>query len=745
MRPDLKSEVDDSKPENESKITESLRESKSTEPGIETKSDVIESKENVNIESIQISASPVESNPQLSESTTALETSPLIDSRRVSFITEQSDSILMESDEIEDIPQKSDVESSYTIPLPQGLVDQTVVKRQETKKFFSSVFEQLSASSSKETPVEAVHLENFADTALVTEDREFLKDPTDVAEFHSKTAKDANSVESNVKEAVFVKSSTGKDQIMVLEADKAMNQSTEVDITDDTHHPMESSIDQGANFASTVSKVTFSDAFHPSTEISIEQGESSTKEGSERYQTDSHVIAAEGDTLMDQSGQLVIVDSSLKPSNESCIEQDVISASEVYVIGEAAAEVKALSDAAHSSIESTMDSALEGSEHYETVSATFLAVEKDGSIDQVTQSVLSGTSEPSTESSNDQAEISTESNAVSEVMDFSHPSTDSSLGQADLAGSELVASTLPHILIEAGGNSHAHSSPESSMDQIAVSVLEYSPSPSATVVLHQSALVESIEANISEASVSAVDEPIDQSADGLILSPTNIESETIIVSPDSFHLPHFDQSNILAPTSSQETDEIDSTIYVHEGTLESNTRSEKLVVDLKDDNGESEITPFLDSPPIQIFQRSSSLPSFTEKNADRSLRRPKSDNITEIAVYESTESTGVASDQILASFSFSYPRKATAVFLTGTFDNWTKSIQMHQSMGEWIAQIKLDPSKEHQYKFVVDGIWMIDESKDRMMDLSGNINNYLCPNSSQGMFTYYASQMGSAG
>ncbi len=52
---------------------------------------------------------------------------------------------------------------------------------------------------------------------------------------------------------------------------------------------------------------------------------------------------------------------------------------------------------------------------------------------------------------------------------------------------------------------------------------------------------------------------------------------------------------------------------------------------------------------------------------------------------------------------------AKAVFLTGDFNNWniTEHLMARQPDGRWTAMLPLAPGR-YQYKFVVDGEWMLD-------------------------------------
>jgi hypothetical protein len=72
-----------------------------------------------------------------------------------------------------------------------------------------------------------------------------------------------------------------------------------------------------------------------------------------------------------------------------------------------------------------------------------------------------------------------------------------------------------------------------------------------------------------------------------------------------------------------------------------------------------------------------------------------------------------------------YP-EASVVVLTGTFDGWSQSQPLFGREGDgWVCRVDLDPGV-YQYKFVVDGDWLLDPSNpDTVEDEAGNVNNVL--------------------
>jgi 5'-AMP-activated protein kinase regulatory beta subunit len=67
-------------------------------------------------------------------------------------------------------------------------------------------------------------------------------------------------------------------------------------------------------------------------------------------------------------------------------------------------------------------------------------------------------------------------------------------------------------------------------------------------------------------------------------------------------------------------------------------------------------------------------------------------------------------------------KTAKEVFLIGTFTSWTDKISMIKSDGDFVTIVDL-PEGEHQYKFVVDGIWEHDPLQTTIDDTFNGRNN----------------------
>ncbi|KAL2758154.1 carbohydrate-binding module family 48 protein [Sodiomyces alcalophilus JCM 7366] len=81
-----------------------------------------------------------------------------------------------------------------------------------------------------------------------------------------------------------------------------------------------------------------------------------------------------------------------------------------------------------------------------------------------------------------------------------------------------------------------------------------------------------------------------------------------------------------------------------------------------------------------------------------------------------------------ASFKFTWNHPAEEVYVTGTFDNWTKSEKLDKVGDTFQKTVILpDTSKKLYYKFVVDHNWTTDHTAPQEPDEEGNINNFLTP------------------
>lgn len=65
------------------------------------------------------------------------------------------------------------------------------------------------------------------------------------------------------------------------------------------------------------------------------------------------------------------------------------------------------------------------------------------------------------------------------------------------------------------------------------------------------------------------------------------------------------------------------------------------------------------------------------------------------------------------------------MFVTGTFDRWLKLQELHREADGSFSKTVTLPIEKTEFKYVVDGQWLLDESAKIENDLHGNKNNFL--------------------
>ncbi|KAK0314644.1 hypothetical protein LTR01_001468 [Friedmanniomyces endolithicus] len=86
----------------------------------------------------------------------------------------------------------------------------------------------------------------------------------------------------------------------------------------------------------------------------------------------------------------------------------------------------------------------------------------------------------------------------------------------------------------------------------------------------------------------------------------------------------------------------------------------------------------------------------------------------------------------MPSHTFRWTHSAQQVFVTGTFDNWSKSEKLDRSGSGFEKTVSLPEQKEKiLYKFLADGEWKHDHTAKTETDHQGNINNVLYPSDIQ--------------
>lgn len=73
---------------------------------------------------------------------------------------------------------------------------------------------------------------------------------------------------------------------------------------------------------------------------------------------------------------------------------------------------------------------------------------------------------------------------------------------------------------------------------------------------------------------------------------------------------------------------------------------------------------------------------------------------------------------------FRWEHGGNQVYITGTFNNWSRKVPMHRSGNDFVY-IQSLPTGKHAYKFVVDDEWRFAPDQPTVADTAGNINNMI--------------------
>ncbi|KAL6721445.1 Cruciform DNA binding protein [Lecanora helva] len=82
----------------------------------------------------------------------------------------------------------------------------------------------------------------------------------------------------------------------------------------------------------------------------------------------------------------------------------------------------------------------------------------------------------------------------------------------------------------------------------------------------------------------------------------------------------------------------------------------------------------------------------------------------------------------MGSFLFKWEHAASEVYVTGTFDDWARSVLLEKKGDHFEKLVELPLTNDKiSYKFVVDGNWTTDHTAPQETDESNNVNNILLP------------------
>ncbi|MCJ1402046.1 hypothetical protein MMC11_005265 [Xylographa trunciseda] len=120
----------------------------------------------------------------------------------------------------------------------------------------------------------------------------------------------------------------------------------------------------------------------------------------------------------------------------------------------------------------------------------------------------------------------------------------------------------------------------------------------------------------------------------------------------------------------------------------------------------------------QIFQFALGYPQTPPENS------PELESTDPLAEFEDPRES-----KNMGSFLFQWNHPAKEVHVTGTFDDWSKSVLLEKKDGDMHEKLVELPRADEKiyYKFVVDDQWITDHTAPQETDSTNNINNVLLP------------------
>jgi len=122
------------------------------------------------------------------------------------------------------------------------------------------------------------------------------------------------------------------------------------------------------------------------------------------------------------------------------------------------------------------------------------------------------------------------------------------------------------------------------------------------------------------------------------------------------------------------------------------------------------------------------IPGPREKEDDKNQNKSQSQNPMELKPDESNknkdEKIKEEDDDELVPMVFKWSGGGKRVFITGTFNQWSKPIPMHRSGNDFSYIMNL-PKTKHMFKFLVDSEWKYASDQPTNVDMSGNVSNFV--------------------
>ncbi|CAB3400823.1 unnamed protein product [Caenorhabditis bovis] len=113
----------------------------------------------------------------------------------------------------------------------------------------------------------------------------------------------------------------------------------------------------------------------------------------------------------------------------------------------------------------------------------------------------------------------------------------------------------------------------------------------------------------------------------------------------------------------------------------------------------------------RMGQVSSSPPNSGEDECPVQLKIPKSGEMTE-------------EFPVVFKWNCSSSSQPKSVFICGSWDNWRSKIPLVKSTSDFSTILELEPGK-HEYKFMVDGKWVVDDNQEKTGNNLGGENNVI--------------------
>ncbi|KAF8639797.1 hypothetical protein AX17_001056 [Amanita inopinata Kibby_2008] len=139
---------------------------------------------------------------------------------------------------------------------------------------------------------------------------------------------------------------------------------------------------------------------------------------------------------------------------------------------------------------------------------------------------------------------------------------------------------------------------------------------------------------------------------------------------------------------------------------------------------------FVCRTPSAVFRR------WTNKHVQRSLidmywrpKFPVNSALSQPLPKSRKRKTVVMSVHDLHEVTFNWPyTEPDSVLVTGSFDDWSKSVRLTKGPAGFSGSIKIPWSEEIAYKYYVDGKWELDDSQPKTVEPGGYVNNvYVAP------------------